>query len=638
MFPIYLLDEEGDITEDFEPGHPYYCNIDRYIFDLLWKCELTRQDFAFMGGRGIGKSFLAGCVMDREYRLLPNSWTLVSSTNEETTNEAWNKIEECLTAIEKTHRALKHKRITDSLSMKYSGEIIELPDGTTEDRGYLSKFEKIIYGKNGGKTRGKRHTKQLIEEFAAFPPSTQKGSLRSCMRESRGSWYVGGSIKKCIVMYTGTGGTIENDEAEEIFLNPKAHNILATYDHEDAGENGCGAFIPTHIKRSGTWEKTGCPDIKKAEDEVDAERLFAKGDPESYMGLLQEYPKNLREVFARRGANIFNQDKIANQRAELEFNKELPRPERGFLKWVRGQNGAIVGVEWDKTNKGDIQILEHPHWVTQANNPEAPEDEKSPMKNLYVGGCDSIDQGLMDSAHATDNKKGSELSILIKKRVVDGQYFSTTSNIYVAEYHKRSNDVRMDWDNALKLAYYYNSEVNIEYTKIGIVGWFRDQGFYNLLKKRPSIALGNANPTKSTNLVGTQAVGYLIDHMDQKIAFYLENFYDHIFFKDMLNQLQNYNRDDRTKFDMVISMGLCELADEDLMGKVAKLPKRVTEELETFGYYTDDRGFKQYGSIPTNKSIAKDEMNSFIENEKFKQHGSVRWIDATDPSNEKYHY
>ncbi len=428
------------------------------------------------------------------------------------------------------------------------------------------------------------------------------------------------------------------DEAEEIFLNPKAHNILATYDHEDAGENGCGAFIPTHIKRSGTWEKTGCPDIKKAEDEVDAERLFAKGDPESYMGLLQEYPKNLREVFARRGANIFNQDKIANQRAELEFNKELPRPERGFLKWVRGQNGAIVGVEWDKTNKGDIQILEHPHWVTQANNPEAPEDEKSPMKNLYVGGCDSIDQGLMDSAHATDNKKGSELSILIKKRVVDGQYFSTTSNIYVAEYHKRSNDVRMDWDNALKLAYYYNSEVNIEYTKIGIVGWFRDQGFYNLLKKRPSIALGNANPTKSTNLVGTQAVGYLIDHMDQKIAFYLENFYDHIFFKDMLNQLQNYNRDDRTKFDMVISMGLCELADEDLMGKVAKLPKRVTEELETFGYYTDDRGFKQYGSIPTNKSIAKDEMNSFIENEKFKQHGSVRWIDATDPSNEKYHY
>ena len=256
------------------------------------------------------------------------------------------------------------------------------------------------------------------------------------MRESRGSWYVGGSIKKCTVLMSGTGGTVENDEAEEIFLNPKAFNILATYDWDTE----CGIFIPTHIKRSGTWEKTGCPDVQQGRLETEVERRAAKDDPESYMGLLQEYPMTLKEVFMRRGTNIFNQDKIAEQRTKIEFEENIPKPGSGFLKWKRTENGKVVGVEWDASPYGDVQILEHPHW-TQTNI-ELPEEERKPMKNLYVGGCDSIDQGALDSAHATDNKKGSELAILIKKRVVEEGYRKYSSNVYVAMYKKRSNAVR----------------------------------------------------------------------------------------------------------------------------------------------------------------------------------------------------
>ena len=644
VFPVPVMDEDGEPTEDFETSHPTYCNVDRYLFDLLWKCEIQRKDFSLMGGRGIGKSYLAGCVMDREYRLFSGSWTVVSSTNEETTNEAWNKVEECLTAIEKKHRALKHKRITDSLSMKYSGEIIELPDGTTEDRGYLSKFEKIIYGKTSGKTRGKRPTKQLVEEFAAFPPSTQKGNLRSCMRESRGSWYVMGGIKKCIVMYTGTGGTVENDEAEEIFCTPKAHNILPTFDWPE-GQNkdakgemvGTGAFIPTHVKRAYTWEKTGCPDIAKATAMVEAERAEAKHDTESFMGLMTEFPMTIREVFTKRGTNIFNQDKIATQRINIEHGDvNNPKPGRGFLKWKKSESGKIIGIEWDPSPMGDIHILEHPHWLSEA----ALDDEKEPMNNLYVGGVDSIDQGTMDSSYATDNKKGSELAALIKKRIVDKGYFRTTSNLYVAKYTRRSPDVRTDWDNALKLAYYYNAEMNIEYTKIGIVGYFRDMGFYHLLKRRPTMNLTNADPNKETNLIGTTTGSGIIDHQDQKIAAYIDDYYDNIWFLDLLEQLQNYNRDDRTKFDLVIAMGLCELVDEDLMGKAARPPVKISAGYVPHGYYTDpETGYKKYGIIPQKGSGKKELEESIrLEAEKYKRHGGVRWIDVSDPKNPKAHY
>ena len=387
------------------------------------------------------------------------------------------------------------------------------------------------------------------------------------------------------------------------------------------------------MKRSNTWEKTGCPDIALATKETLAERAEAKHDPESYMGLLQEYPMTIREVFTRRGVNIFNQEKIATQRINLEHEKDIPKPEKGFLEWVYAENGRKIGVEWTPSPVGDIEILEHPHWLTTED-----EGDKEPMKDLYVGGIDSIDQGTMDSSYATDSNKGSDLAMMVKKRIIDKKYFGVTSNLYVAKYVKRSPDVRRDWDNALKLAVYYNAEVNIEYTKIGIVGWFRDNGHYHLLKKRPTINLGNADPKKASHLIGTTAGGPIIDHQDQKIAQYIEDNYREIFFPDLLQQLQDYNRDDRTKFDLVIAMGLCELADEDLMGKAAKPPVAATAGLQLWGYYTDpETGYKKWGILPEKGEGEKD-MQSIIEAEKFKRNGGVRWIDASDPSNPVYVY
>jgi len=634
VFPVYMLDEDGDPTGEFEPGHPHYCNIDRYIFDIIWKAMLNNHDVAMMGGRGIGKSYIIDCVLDRQYRLFKDSWCIVSSTNEEMTNEAWNKVEDCMSAVEKLHKSLKHQKIDggESDSFIQSGKIIILNDGSKEKAGFLSKIEKILYGIKPDKTRGKRPDIQHIEEFAAFPASHLKGSLRSCIARSRGSWYVGGSTKKCTVLYTGTGGSVENDEAEPIFTNPTAFTIEPTYDWE----RECGIFIPTHIKRSGTWEATGCPDVSLASAEVDAERRAVMSDPTAYISLLQEFPKTLKEVFMRTGSNIFNQDKLAEQRIRLldKSDESIVTPEKGFLDWVKEPStGKITGVKWTKAVNGDIHIIEHPYWVTTEN-----EREKGvKLKDLYVSGCDSIDQGNSDSAHATNNKKGSELAMLVKKRILDGSYFNSTSNIYVAKYKKRSDDVRLDHDNALKLAVYYNSPVNIEYTKIGIVSHFRARGYYDLLMKRPTIALGSADAKKISHLIGTQASTPIIDHQDNKVKEYIDDNYQSMFFDDQLEQLQSYNREDRTKYDLVIATGLCELADEDKIGSLVKKKEKETDGFVPFGYYTED-GVKKYGVLPgfrKDSDSAEAMLQREVEAQKrarkeFDDHGGMRWIDTNN--------
>lgn len=632
VFPVYILDEDGDTTEEFETSHPFYSNIDRYIFDVIWKAMLNRHDASLMGGRGIGKSYIIDSIIDREYRLFKKSWCLVSSSNDEMTTEAWNKVEECMGAVEKLHKSLKHQKIEggDSEAFIQSGKTVILNDGSKEDIGFLSKIEKILYGIKPDKTRGKRPTLQHIEEFAAFPASHLKGNLKSVIARSRGSWWVGGSVKKCTVLYSGTGGTVENDEAEDIFTKPEAYEIEPTFDWEVP----CGIFIPTHIKRSGTWEKTGCSDIAAATIATDAERKAAMSDPQKYLSLCQEFPKNLKEVFMRTGSNIFNQSKIAEQRTMLEFNENI-FTERGFLIWIKNPNGHITGVRWEKSNVGDFEIHEHPYWLTTTD------DGKGVVLNdAYVGGCDSIDQGTGDSAYATDNKKGSELACLIKKRVIDKNYFKESSNRYVAKYRKRSADVRDDWDATAKLAFYYNAPINIEYTKIGIVGHFRNLGFYDRLMKRPSIARGDADPNKASNLIGTQASTPMIDHMDNKTKEYIDDYYNTIYFKDLLDHCQNYTRENRTKFDLVIAMGLCELADEDKMGIIAKKDVRETEQFQMFGFFTDPQtGRKSYGVIPNNDDDS-DSADSMIKREaqKFIQHGGVRWIDHSDPKNPILHY
>jgi hypothetical protein len=66
--------------------------------------------------------------------------------------------------------------------------------------------------------QGRRPHFQHIEEFASFPSHPGKGSLKNCLGQSKGSWKVMGAIKKAFVMMTGTGGSVNNKDAEDVLL------------------------------------------------------------------------------------------------------------------------------------------------------------------------------------------------------------------------------------------------------------------------------------------------------------------------------------------------------------------------------------------------------------------------------------
>jgi hypothetical protein len=129
--------------------------------------------------------------------------------------------------------------------------------------------------------------------------------------------------------------------------------------------------------------------------------------------------------------------------------------------------------------------------------------------------------------------------------------------------------------------------------------WAREKGFYNYFMARPRATY--PDPTKiGRRTVGTPATTVIIDHQTDLIANFVEDFGHTIWFEDMLDELNRYTDENKTHFDIIASMGMTELADEEL-GSI--VPVKVIKQDETtvqqkVGYYTDERGYKRWGVIP----------------------------------------
>lgn len=606
IFEIPIYDKKGNVQEGFEIGRPIYSVIDRYIFDLIWKGYKLREYIALMGGRGIGKSYIVNSVLAWFYMLEDNQEIIVSATSDPIVEEAWNKVTSTIDFIEAEYPGLAQKQMKMSEKKIVAAEEYTDSKGNKKQRGSLNEIRRITYADNANVTRGRRPHFQHIEEFASFPSHPSKGSLKNCLGQSKGSWKVMGSIKKAFVIMTGTGGSVNNTDAFEVFTNPRANNLLPI---GEWGEIETGLFIPAFLKYGGTWEHTGVPDIGTAMKLIVNSRKALESDPTAYTQELQEFPITLEEVFTIRGTNNFNQDKIAEQIVSIKQAKKAPW-KTGRLDYTLDANGNVTGVTFVEAAGGKIIIIEEP----------TREPDGSIQNNLYVGGVDSIDQGNKDSLVA-----GSKLACAIKKRFSNNM-FSHTSNLYVAFYNERSDDVRWDYENVLKLSIYYHARLNIEYTKINIISFFREKKQFWRLLKRPSIAIGsNVSGVKASELIGTPATVAVIAHQDQKLASYIDDYYYLIMYLPFLEQLRDYSVENRTKFDLVVAAGLAELADEDFMGKPASDSGNATKELTSFGAYRDANGRKRWGIIPVKESA---EINTILE-EEAQSVDRFQWVEST---------
>lgn len=385
----------------------------------------------------------------------------------------------------------------------------------------------------------------------------------------------------------GTGGSEGKyiEGLSEMFSNPMNYNILPMrHNYTESQEYVLSSyFIPSWQTVMTHMDSRGVANESLAKKYYLDQREGLSG--EALRKTCSETAFTVEEALSMEGENQFNQAKLADQYARLIIHRDpsCPKVKKGSLSAIYNERRDVIGARWDDNAQGKIEIIEHPILG---------EDGKV-IPNLYVAGIDSIDQGERDSV----SSNGSQFCIVIKKRT-----FGNSGDIYVAKYLHRPNDIREAYDNALKMLLYYGCKANLEDTKTNIKSHFLQRKHMDLLMARPRAAVSDMGESKrrkgkgATNLIGTPGSVKMIMHGLGLVADYVEDFSDNIYFPDMLNQLQKYSYENKTKYDIIAALQMAEIGDEDMLYKKVKQGE-TRSKTRKVGYYIHN-GIRRYGVLP----------------------------------------
>jgi hypothetical protein len=331
----------------------------------------------------------------------------------------------------------------------------------------------------------------------------------------------------------------------EMYYNADAFNLIPM-------------FIPASMCYHGFFDlKTGVSDNEGAKKALSdrREQLHKAGNQKGYNLELQNYPLSVEEAFLQTKNSRFNVAKINAQRSEILSNEDLRgQIQSGRLEW----DGEGMNVKFVLDKSGPYKILEHP---------------KTELKGLDIGGIDSYDQD-----EASTSSMGSA--------IIFRRFYSMdiAGNYPIAEYTERPDTAEEFWDGCLKLAVYYNAKMLIEFTRIGIIGYFQRAGAKNYLKERPATA--HSPKTVNRNRYGIQMNKHTKAVMEQFMENYIEENCGDIWFIDLLDELGSYGI---RNTDRAIAFGLCLIHDIDLYDKQVKMEK-ATKEGIGFVFYKRENG------------------------------------------------
>lgn len=278
-----------------------------------------------------------------------------------------------------------------------------------------------------------------------------------------------------------------------------------------------------------------------------------KGDPIKYNEEIRQMPFTVREAFMDTLDDcLFNLQKIEEQSM---YNDTLPPNTiiKGNFGWANGRmDGKVV---WNPDNKGGrfkIAWLPKPEMQSIINNKKRP-----PHGWLGVGGVDSYD---IDQTAYGSGSKGA-LHLYVKSN----PYNAAASNMFVLEYVNRPKTVDVFYEDVLMASVFYGFPLLIEGAKYSIAHYFNNRGYGNYLMTRPYKSFNpSVKPSASERAKkGLPVSGESIRQLDMLLEAYVENHVGYneegeignLLFNETLKQLKEYDPNDRTKSDAVVSAG-----------------------------------------------------------------------------------
>lgn len=591
FYKLPIANENAELGSGRPDSYPAFYVGQYEYFHYIKLCRVIKKDALGVKARGVGFSEIGASIAINTYTSKQFTNTLIVAEKSDYVDKTFEKCKKGADILNtETEGGLRRARAVNQKLVLKSGQTDKKGEIVGGWRSSLSG----IYADTPNKIRGDRTDLLIYEE---------SGSWVSWLR----AWLQGDAlvfingVRFGIKMAWGTGGDKGPALAglKEAYENPKDYGIMP-FRHNYTGNEQTvitGFFIPAYKQVTSNLEyrehtgrtdnvidSRGWTDPEKGKlfyEKRDREPLMNK--PEALIIKKAEYCFTAEEAFALEGQNNFNKVLLSEQLAQIKIHKKCPPIERGSFDYVFMNNDHSkppVSSRWIPNNTGLVHILEHPE-----------KNEMGSYKNLYIAGIDSIDMGAEETSSET--RDPSDFCIVIKKRA-----FGMEPSKYVAYYKFRPNDIREAYKIALCMLMYYDCQAVLEYTRINIKEYFRSLNQLGRLMKRPA-AVSKSSNSKKSNLIGVTATKEVIEHQLTLIASYIEDTSEYLWFDKQLEELLAYSYENKTKFDFVAAMGMCELGDEELRTVV---PKQINQDpnqiVYNLGYFINSKGYKEYGPIP----------------------------------------
>jgi hypothetical protein len=345
-------------------------------------------------------------------------------------------------------------------------------------------------------------------------------------------------------------------------------------DLNDIGQTRSGLirmFIPAYYGYRGEeGEKSfideyGYSNTISARTYLEKRRAGVKGA--SLTSIMRKYPFTPEEAFRSDNKHqIFPDYKIYEQK---DHNATLVGDVviRGNFVWK--DNVEHSKVIWAPNESGRWLVYKLPEM--ELRNKKIYDSKKGFIpgnREIYCSGCDPFDHSL-----TTSNDKSDAASHVFEKyNIMD----PLNSNCFVCEYIYRQPDVHYFYDDMIKQAVFYGSELLVENNKIGLINHFKAKGYYEYLMDRPDFTHTKYSrkhqKEKGIPLTGSEPRQALMEHLESymyqnigELDSFDENnepYYGKMFFEKTMDDWLMFDPRDWGQYDATVSSGLAIIASK----------------------------------------------------------------------------
>lgn len=222
------------------------------------------------------------------------------------------------------------------------------------------------------------------------------------------------------------------------------------------------------------FDEWGMPDVEQAKTYYINQRNGLLSDPRALSSMIRKNPFSVEEAFRVDGDRcLYDAMKLNEQLDWLSWKENIT--EKGNFEWENGERfGKVI---WSKKANGRWEMptgftMDGPNRITKTNGKYYPNNNVD-----FVMGCDPFKYDKVK-----DNRRSDCAAFAFKKHGPKGDIFD---DAFVCRYAYRASTTAMQYEDVLKMAWYFGCQVlfesNIDNWKL----YFKEAGCEGFLMKLP---------------------------------------------------------------------------------------------------------------------------------------------------------